>query len=208
MDYDFTIKIIIIGNTNVGKSCILTKFIDNEFISHNTTTIGVDYKTYYTTYLDKDIKLLIWDTAGQERFKSITKTFYKGVQVVIICFDLTNYDSFEDIDIWMEEIKKEKLNSPIIILVGTKSDLTSSRVITKEEALKKITQLKLDAYFETSAKTNQGIEDIFNSIVKLYCLLNDIDKIKKSKPQTLKNNSSNIKLKNQTNKKSNCFGCY
>lgn len=208
MDYDFTIKIIIIGNTNVGKSCILTKFVDNEFISHNTTTIGVDYKTFYTTYLDKDIKLLIWDTAGQERFKAITKTFYKGVQVVIICFDLTNYDSFEDIDIWMEEIKKEKLDKPIIILVGTKSDLTSSRVITKEEALKKTTQLKLDAYFETSAKTNQGIEDIFNSIVKLYCLLNDIDKIKKSKSQTLKNNSSNIKLKNQTTKKFNCFGCY
>lgn len=123
MDYDFIIKIIIIGNTNVGKSCILTKFVDNEFISHNTTTIGVDYKTFYTTYLDKDIKLLIWDTAGQERFKAITKTFYKGVQVVIICFDLTNYDSFEDIDIWMEEIKKEKLDKPIIILVGTKSDL-------------------------------------------------------------------------------------
>lgn len=208
MDYDFTIKIIIIGNSNVGKSCILTKFVDDEFISHNSTTIGVDYKTFRTNYLDKDIKLLIWDTAGQERFKSITKTFYKGAQVVIICFDLTNEISFEDVDIWLEEIKKEKIGDPIIVLVGTKSDLTSSRVITKEEALKKTTHLKFDAYFETSAKTNQGIEDIFNSIIKLYCSLNDINKMKNTKPLMLKNNLSNIKLNNKTTKKSNCFGCY
>ncbi len=208
MDYDFTIKIIIIGNSNVGKSCILTKFVDDEFISHNSTTIGVDYKTFRTNYLDKDIKLLIWDTAGQERFKSITKTFYKGAQVVIICFDLTNEISFEDVDIWLEEIRKEKRGDPIIVLVGTKSDLTSSRVITKEEALKKTTQLKFDAYFETSAKTNQGIEDIFNSIVKLYCSINDIDKMKNTKPLMLKNNLSNIKLNNKTTKKFNCFGCY
>lgn len=198
MDYDFTIKIIIIGNSNVGKSCILTQFVDNEFISSNST-IGVDYKIYRTTYLDKNIKLLIWDTAGQERFKAITKTFYKGAQVVIICFDLTNYDSFEDIDIWLEEIRKEKLSEPIIVLVGTKSDLVSSRTVSKEVALKKSIHLKLNAYFETSAKTNQGIEDIFNTIIKLFCSLNDIDKIK--------NNYSNIKLKNQIIKKYYCFSC-
>lgn len=201
MNCDFTIKIIIVGNSNVGKSCILTKFVDNEFNLSNSTTIGVDYKTYRINYSNKDIKLLIWDTAGQEKFKAITKFFYKGAQVVIICFDLTNKNSFNDIDIWLEEIRKEKTSDSIIVLVGTKSDLTSSRVITKEEGIKKTTQLKLYAYFETSAKTNQGIDEVFNSVVKLYCTLNVINKFIKKK-------SSNIKLNDEiTTKKSNCFIC-
>ena len=201
MDYDFAIKIIIIGDSNVGKSCILTKFIDNEFNSKNNTTIGVDYKSYRTNYLNQDIKIIIWDTAGQERFKAITKSFYKGVNAVIICFDLTDSNSFDNVDLWLEEINKEKLINPIFVLVGTKSDLTNLRTITKEEALKKTTQLNFHAYFETSSKTNTGIKNIFTNIIKLFFLFNDLYIISKNTKNT---KNINIKLHNQT-KISKCF---
>lgn len=198
MNYDFSVKTIIIGDTNVGKSNILTKFADNEFNSDCSTTIGVDYKSVRIDHKNETIKLLIWDTAGQERFKSITKTFYKGSQVVIICFDLTNRNTFDNIDTWLEEIYKENLLDPIIVLAGTKADLQSTRTISKEEAIKKASQLKLQGYFETSSKTSVGIDDMFLNIIKIYYSFNDINKIKETQ-KIQKSNKSN-KLKYNINK--------
>ena len=97
MDPDYNIKTIVIGDCGVGKSSIITKFIDDEFHPKHIPTIGCDLKTYRTSYLGKDFKLFIWDTAGQERFKAITKTYYKGVNAVIICFDLTNINSYDNV---------------------------------------------------------------------------------------------------------------
>lgn len=185
MEYDCLIKIIIIGDSNVGKSNILTKFADDEFKSNCSSTIGIDYKTVRIDHLNKSIKLLIWDTAGQERFNSITKTYYKGARVVIICFDLTNRDTFDNVNFWLEEIYKENLNNPIIVLAGTKSDLEKSRVVSKEDGVKKAMSLKLQGYFETSAKTSIGIEEMFFSIIKLYCSFENIKEIKK-KNKTIK----------------------
>jgi len=200
MDCDFKIKIIIIGDCGVGKSCILTKFIDDEFCSKHNTTIGVDFKTYRTDYLGKDFKLFIWDTAGQERFKAITKSFYKGVDVVIICFDLTDVHSYNNVDFWLKEIKKEKLINPVILLVGTKSDLENLRAITKEEVLEKASGLNFHAYYETSAKTSTGINDIFTDIIKFYCSFNNLNLDKKNENIQIKqsNNSTNINLDNKT----------
>lgn len=195
MEYDYLIKTIIIGDTSVGKSNILTKFADDEFKSDYSSTIGVDYKTIRVDYFDKSVKIMIWDTAGQERFKSITKTFYKGSKVVIICFDLTNRESFDNVDTWLEEIYKENLTNPIIVLAGTKADLQTKRIIEKEEAIKKSTQLKLHGYFETSSKTSDGIEEMFFSIIKLYCSFDDINKIKRTKST---NNNLNNKNMNKT----------
>lgn len=181
MEYDYLIKTIIIGDTNVGKSNILTKFADDEFKSDFSSTIGVDYKTVRVDYLNQTVKLLIWDTAGQERFKSITKTFYKGSQVVIVCFDLTNRGTFDNVDLWIEDIYNEHFANPIIVLAGTKADLKTTRTVSKEEAVKKSTQLKLHGYFETSSKTSIGIEEMFFSIIKLYCSFENIKEMKKIK---------------------------
>jgi small GTP-binding protein len=206
MDCDYKIKTIIIGDCGVGKSCILTKFIDDEFIPKHNSTIGVDLKTFRTNYLSKNFKLFIWDTAGQERFKAITRTYYKGVDAIIICFDLTNVCSFNNVILWFEEINKEKLVNPVVILVGTKSDLVKSRVITKEEALDLSKLLNCHAYWETSAKNNTGINDIFSDIVKIYCSLNNIESSNNIELSNKKVNlqvnpdskSSNIKLDDQS----------
>lgn len=208
MEYDYVIKTIIIGDSNVGKSNILTKFVDNEFNSKSYTTIGVDYKIITFNYENKNIKLVIWDTAGQERFKSIVKTFYNCANVVIICFDLTDKTSFENIDYWYNEVIKQtnqkqntnknqeecKEQKPIIILVGTKCDKVEKIVIEKEEGIKKAIDLKLFGYFECSAKENICIEEIFLNLIKIYCSFDEIQKIKKSKK--LLNNSFNSNNEN------------
>lgn len=194
MDCDFKIKIIVIGNSNVGKSCILTKYIDDEFNSKHNTTIGVDFKICHINHSHKNFKLFIWDTAGIEIFNTITKLFYINVDVIIICFDLTDIYSYNNVDFWLREIKKEKITNPIVILVGTKSDLIYSRAITKEEVLDKVDELNFHAYYETSAKLNIGIDDIFNDIVKFYCSSNNLDLKKKKLQINQIVKLSNIKL--------------
>lgn len=216
MEYDYVIKTIIIGDSNVGKSNIITKFVDNEFNSKSKTTIGVDYKTTTYDYGDKIIKLIIWDTAGQERFKSIIKTFYKCAKIVIICFDLTDKISFENINYWYNEVIKEinlnknenKEQNPIIILVGTKCDNKKKIVIEKEEAVKKSIDLKLFGYFECSAKENIGIDEIFLNLIKIYCSFDEIQKIKRSKKLINNSNNENNFVNSSNNKKNKKFSDY
>lgn len=167
-DYDYSIKTIIVGDSNVGKSNILTKFANDEFKYYFSSTIGVDYKTVRVEHHNQTIKLLIWDTAGQERFNSIVKTYYKDAQVVILVFDLTNRVSFDNIEFLINQVKGEKIDDPIYILVGNKVDLKIKRENTKEEVIKKATNLKLHVYFESSAKNNICIEEIFLNATKLY----------------------------------------
>lgn len=206
MDYDYdysikTIKTIIVGDSSVGKSNILTKFVNDDFNPYNTTTIGVDYKIVKIDYGQKTIKLLIWDTAGQERFNSIVKTYYKDAQVVILVFDLTNRVSFDNIEFWINQVKGEKIDDPIYIMVGNKVDLKIKREITKEEVIKKATNLKLHGYFESSAKNNICIEEIFLNATKLYFnMKNIIDE--KNLPKRKKSISLNLKKE-----KTNLFSC-
>lgn len=216
MNNDYKIKIVIIGDSNVGKSNILTKFIDDEFKSEISPTFGVDYKSTIVncsnklTNFTKPINVVMWDCAGQERFKSITKSFYNIAHIIIICFDLTDIFSFESVDVWYQEIIKSNILNPIIILVGNKSDLTNSRVVSKELGLKKATKLKLQGYFETSAKTSEGLEELFHDVVKIYCEYEElkynkqIEKTKLTKFNT--NNINNLDNVNNVNKKN--FLCY
>lgn len=201
MEYDYSIKTIIVGDSSVGKSNILTKFVDDEFNVNNTTTVGVDYKVVRVDHGQKTVKLLLWDTAGQERFNAIVKTFYKDAQVVILVFDLTNRASFDNIEFWLNQVKCEKIDDLIYILVGNKVDIESKRVISKEEVIKKTTDLKFNRYFESSAKNNICIEEIFLNAVKLYSNMKNITD-EKNLPKRKKSVSFNLK-----NEKTNLFSC-
>jgi len=201
---DYSIKTIIVGDSSVGKSNILTKFVSDEFNSNSCPTIGVDYKSAVVNYGQKTFKLLIWDTAGQERFNAIVKTFYKDTQVVILVFDITNHVSFDNIEFWINQIKSEKVDEPIFILVGNKLDIEKKRVISKEEAIKKTTDLKLHGYFECSAKNNICIEEIFLGATKLYSDMKNItDTDEKNLPKRKKYLSFNLKKE-----KPKFFSCY
>lgn len=201
MEYDYSIKTIIVGDSSVGKSNILTKFVDDEFNVNNSTTVGVDYKVVRVDHGQKTVKLLLWDTAGQERFNAIVKTFYKDAQVVILVFDLTNRASFDNIEFWLNQVKCEKIDDLIYILVGNKVDIESKRVISKEEVIKKTTDLKFNGYFESSAKNNICIEEIFLNAVKLYSNMKNITD-EKNLPKRKKSVSFNLK-----NEKTNLFSC-
>eukprot|EP01080_Neovahlkampfia_damariscottae_P001450 gene1450-12069_t len=156
---DRTFKILLLGDSGVGKSSILHKLCNEEFQMSHISTIGVDYKTLTILIQDRYIKLNIWDTAGQERYKSITQSYFRDVHGVAFVFDITNKQSFQNIAKWMNDMKKQNPNF-ISILIGNKIDLDDLRCIKKEEA-NEFASKNSSEYIETSAKNSNNIDDIF-----------------------------------------------
>lgn len=161
-DYDYIIKVVIIGDSGVGKSSIITKYVDNEYSECFISTIGVDFRIKSVTYKEKSVKLQIWDTAGQERFAGITKTYYRGANGVILCFDLSNYESFlNTITKWYTIASS--IENVDIYLVGAKSDLP--REVTDKE-IKEFANEKNIIYCETCAKNGHNIQKMFDKIIE------------------------------------------
>jgi len=158
------IKIALLGDSRVGKSTIVNKFMNIDFKDDLLSTIGSDrFETKFTLKNGEKIKLIIWDTAGQERFRSIALKALKAVQGVILVFDLTKRETFENVNKWIETAN-ENLKTPNLVLFGNKADLDKTMwKVTKEEAEDFAQKLNMK-YFETSAKTRQGLEDGFSSI--------------------------------------------
>ncbi|KAI6235853.1 Ras family protein [Aphelenchoides besseyi] len=166
-DYDHLFKILLIGNSGVGKSCLLVRFADDTFHGNGTyiTTIGVDFKIRTINVNGKRIKLQIWDTAGQERFRTITSTYYRGTHGVIVVYDITSADSFRSIKRWLDEIAQNCTNVPTI-LVGNKSDRTSDRVILAEDG-KMYAETMSIPFYETSAREGNNVELIFSDLARI-----------------------------------------
>jgi Ras-related protein Rab-1A len=162
-EYDYLFKLIIIGDSGVGKSSVLSQYVDQTFINSHISTIGVDFKITNVNIGDKIAKLQIWDTAGQERFRTITTNYYRGAHGIILVYDVTNRESFDNIVNWMDNIERYSKN-PRLILIGNKTDLPNKRVVSYEEALDYSNSLGL-SFLETSAKNNLNIEDIFTKLV-------------------------------------------
>ncbi|KAJ3447171.1 ras and ef-hand domain-containing protein [Anaeramoeba flamelloides] len=156
-------KILIIGDTGVGKSCVMVRFTEETFNETYISTIGVDFKVRTVEVNNQPVKLQIWDTAGQERFKTITRNYYKGSQGILMVYDVTNSKSFENIKNWSKEVDKFSNNSFCKYLVGNKCDLQEKRRITYGMGEKLANELGIK-FFESSAKTNKNIDEIFNSI--------------------------------------------
>eukprot|EP00747_Dinoflagellata_sp_TGD_P189749 gnl/TRDRNA2_/TRDRNA2_50475_c0_seq1.p1 gnl/TRDRNA2_/TRDRNA2_50475_c0~~gnl/TRDRNA2_/TRDRNA2_50475_c0_seq1.p1 ORF type:complete len:211 (+),score=43.26 gnl/TRDRNA2_/TRDRNA2_50475_c0_seq1:80-712(+) len=159
MNYAYLFKYIIIGDTGVGKSCLLLQFTDNRFRPSHDVTIGVEFGSRMLSIEDKQIKLQIWDTAGQESFRSITRSYYRGASGALLVYDITRRDTFTHIAQWLEEARKHANPNIAIVLIGNKADL-DGRQVSYEEGAEFARENGL-MFRETSAKTAQNVEEAF-----------------------------------------------
>ncbi|XP_059809897.1 ras-related protein Rab-35-like [Hypanus sabinus] len=161
-DYDHLFKLLIIGDSGVGKSSLLLRFADNTFSGSYITTIGVDFKIRTVDVNGEKVKLQIWDTAGQERFRTITSTYYRNTHGVIIVYDVTNPESFVNVKRWLHEIS-QNCDTVSKVLVGNKNEDPSARQVEYADAKRFCDQVGI-RLFETSAKENTNVEEMFNAV--------------------------------------------
>lgn len=166
--YDYLFKIVIIGESGVGKSNILSRYVSNKFKTDTATTIGVEFtiKTMQLTINGKPIsvKLQLWDTAGQERYKSVTASFYRGAVGALVVYDITRHQTFEKSVEWMTELRKQ-VEDVQIILVGNKQDLAQMREVSDAEG-KNQADTQNVLFVETSAQSGENIEQAFEILVR------------------------------------------
>jgi Ras-related protein Rab-2A len=163
--YNYLFKIIIIGDANVGKTCLTLRFINDEYKTSYESTIGVEYGTKIISIKDNRVKLQIWDTAGQEIFKSITKCYYRGASGAILVFDLSNKSTFQNIKKRLNDVKENGSANISIILVGNKSDL-QHREVCDQDINEIVTEYNLE-YIECSAKQNINIDMVFSKLSEM-----------------------------------------
>jgi len=165
LPYDYIIKLLLIGNSGVGKSSILLKFSEDDFTSSFITTIGIDFRIRTITIDGKKYKLQIWDTAGHERFRTLTTAYFRSANGILLVYDITNEKSFNDVRNWINNIKNHTTSDIKILLIGNKCDILDNKIISTEQG-----QLLADEYdipfLETSAKNSINIENAFISLVK------------------------------------------
>ena len=164
-DYDHFFKLVIIGDSGVGKSSLLLRFADNWFTHNSIATIGVDFKIKTIDVDGEMVKLQIWDTAGQERFRTITSTYYRDTHGVIVVYDVTSGESFANVKRWLHEIDQ---NCDVVnrILVGNKNDDPNRKIVLSEDARRYAKKIGIEL-FETSASENINVEETFRAITKL-----------------------------------------
>lgn len=164
-EYDYLLKYLIIGNSGVGKSCLLLRYADDVYTDKHIITIGVDFKIKTLTINGQKVKANIWDTAGQERFKNITASYYKGASGVMLVYDITDKESFNNLNSWLIEVEKNAPNNVYKILVGNKSDLTDKRQVSTDEG-KEFADTYHMKFLETSAKNSANVEEAFTTMTK------------------------------------------
>jgi Ras-related protein Rab-1A len=160
-DYDLLFKVLIVGESGVGKSCLLLRFTEGVFIENYISTIGVDFKIRTINQDGVVVKLQIWDTAGQERFRAITKSYYHGSHGIVIVYDITDRKSFEKIADWFTQIQQSEPNEDSCkILIGNKSDLNDKREVSVEEGETLAREYNVP-FMETSAKDSVNVDNLF-----------------------------------------------
>ena len=165
--YDISFKIIVIGDSSVGKSCLTTQAVRNKFIDFYQTTEGFEFLTFNLRMNSRVVKLQVWDTCGQEVYKSLISNFYRNSSLALIVYAINNRDSFEHAEIWLSELKNQSNPNVKIFLVGNKCDLENNRVVSKEEGIKFKEEKNLDKFVETSAKTGKNARNILLEAAKM-----------------------------------------
>ena len=202
--YDISFKIIVIGDSGVGKSCLTTQAVRNNFEEFYTATVGFEFLTFNMRINNNVLKLQIWDTCGQEVYKSLISNFYRNSSLALILYAINNRDSFQHAETWLNDLKNQANPNVRVFLVGNKSDLENERVVSKEEGEKFKDEKKLDRFFETSAKTGENARSALLEAAKL--LYKDYLKAKQSLANGEEQNDDNQKGDKLERKKDNKKG--
>ncbi|XP_065666612.1 uncharacterized protein LOC100214114 [Hydra vulgaris] len=204
MAADYVFKIIIIGDSGVGKSCLLRRFADKSYTDNYINTIGVDFKVRTFEIFGKTVKLNIWDSAGQERFRTIVNTYYRGAQGICLVYDITNMESFTNLNDWLKDVSELAEKDAKKLIIGTKLDLESQRCVTTNNVQAFSDQLDIP-FIETSSKTGNNVENAFCQMTKL--LLSDVDQELVSNAENasiILSASKNVVLRPNKSEKSCC----
>ncbi|KAH9024155.1 GTPase [Lactarius pseudohatsudake] len=185
--FDYLFKIILTGDTQVGKSNLLSRFVRNEFNVESRSTIGVEFATRTITVDDKRVKAQVWDTAGQERYRAITAAYYRGAVGALLMYDVTKPSTFASVKRWVEELREHASPHIVTLLVGNKTDLESLRSVTTEEAAAFAAENGLE-FIETSALNTSNVESAFESV------LTNIYHIQSSKHVETRSNSFSLRF--------------
>ncbi|XP_074171389.1 ras-related protein Rab-19-like [Rhinolophus sinicus] len=186
-NFDYSFNIILIGDSNVGKTCVAQHFISGVYTETQRSTIGVDFTIRSLEFDGKKVKMQVWDTAGLERFRSITQICYRKVDGAIIAYDITQKSTFKSVPSWIDEIKKHGAENLVIMLIGNKSDLSEKRDVLFEEACTLAEKYDIHRVLETSAKESRNIADVFMLMAKELIA-------RKSLPLSEENAQNNLSL--------------
>ena len=197
-EYDFIFKILLLGDSNVGKSSLISRYVDGLWSDVFVPTIGVDFKIKTLEIGNKNIKMQIWDTAGQERFRNIISSYFRGSHGILLIYDITNKNSFNNLQDWLEVIENNANKNVLKILIGNKNDLEEDRQIKTEEGQSFANRNNMQ-FIETSAKTNTNVTDAFEALAKIMMEFNS-DK----KPISNENKKVNVSSGKNLNTKKKC----
>ena len=165
--YDLSFKIIFIGDSGVGKSCLTSKAVKNTFEDYYQATVGFEFLTFNLKLNDKVIKLQIWDTCGQEIYKSLITNFYRNSSLAVVIYAIDNRESFKHAENWLRDLREQANPDVRIFLVGNKADLEEERKVSKEEGEKYKEDQHLDLFMETSAKTGHNARNVLVEAAKI-----------------------------------------
>ena len=210
---DLNFKIIVIGDSGVGKSCLTTKATKNIFEESYNATVGFEFFNYNIKIEDKIIRLQIWDTCGQELYHSLITNFYRNSSLAVVVYAVNQRETFEDVDMWLRELRKNSNPDVKVFIIGNKVDLVDERTVTKEEGEAFVKKNKLGKYFEASAKTGINTQEIFidaamilyQNYLKYNTYLNEIPDIEDKKNNNNKSfDKGNIEISIDDDKKRVC----
>jgi small GTP-binding protein len=206
-EYDFLFKVVLIGDSGVGKSNLLSRFTRNEFNLESRSTIGVEFATRSIQVDSKTIKAQIWDTAGQERYRAITSAYYRGAVGALLVYDIAKHMTYENVERWLKELRDHADSNIVIMLVGNKADLRHLRAVTTDEAKQFAVKNNL-SFIETSALDATNVEQAFVSILTdIYGIVSQkhLDKPDTKPDTTPSGRTVNlIAAENEANKSPSC----
>ncbi|CAL1588303.1 unnamed protein product [Knipowitschia caucasica] len=193
--YDIAFKVMLVGDSGVGKTCFLVRFKDGAFLAGSfISTVGIDFRNKVMNIDGVKVKLQIWDTAGQERFRSVTHAYYRDAHALLLLYDVTNRASFDNIQAWLSEIHEYAQEDAVLMLLGNKADSTHERVVKREDGERLAKEFGVP-FMETSARSGLNVELAFTAVAK------------ELKHRTMKDPSETFKLQEYVSKEMKGAGC-